>query len=76
MTREDYELWKNMPQTQEIMGKINEAITRHAENLANGFTLRTESAEATAIETAKAVGTIQGMGEIFSEDFVDQESED
>ena len=60
VTKEQYEAWRGLPETQEIVDKVNAEVKFLAERLANGNTLDMDSASQTAMMTAKMVGQILG----------------
>ena len=66
MTPEDFELWKQMPQTAEKMAQLEAEVEQLKEHLATGKTISGDSYAATAINTCLAVGQIQGLRSLMT----------
>ena len=67
MTKEQYEMWISLPETQEVIKKINQKISDIAENYLNGGTLNRESPTATGMKNAEDVGQRLGLTFILDE---------
>ena len=67
---EDWHDWKDSPVTQEYFRQVSLKIREHMISLGNGVTLNTQSADQTAIETAKAVGAVEALQDILDIEFI------
>jgi hypothetical protein len=67
VTKEQYDLWRSLPETQEVLGKVQAQITDLAQHLSNGGTVNKDSTSATAMNTADKVGEIRGLAFILGD---------
>ena len=65
VTKEDLAEWREYKVTKAYIAAIQELVKEHFKALGNGGTLNLENAEATALETAKTVGSIQALQDIL-----------
>ena len=68
MTKEQFEYWKSLPETQEIFKAIHEEVARLTQHIAMGGTVSYDSVDRTAIQTAGYSGRIQGVSELINMD--------
>jgi len=61
----DIDGWKILPLTQEVFKRLKARIAEIEDNLGSGATLNSSSAEETLANTAREVGRIEGIKEIF-----------
>ena len=65
ITQEQFEEWRDHPITQEVFRIVHLQRDQIEESLGNGATLSPESMESTAIQTAKAVGNVEGLNQLL-----------
>ena len=65
MNKEQYAAWRGNPLTEEVFKHLQAKCNQLKDMLANGSTLSNESADATAIQTARLVGNIEGLKEVM-----------
>lgn len=68
ITKEEYEGWLQDPVTKKVVKQFENKSSNIQQDLALGMTLDEDCADRTAILTAKAVGKIEGINEIFKID--------
>ena len=64
MTKDEFEIWKAMPETQEALRLIDDEVGELMAALASGRTIDTDSIDRTALSTAIAVGRIKGLNKL------------
>lgn len=70
MTKEQFEYWKSLPETQEVFAALDAEIKEIGEFVLNGNTIR-ESSDQTALETVGYIGRIRGLKAIMMMEFED-----
>ncbi len=65
LTAEEYEAWSQDPLTRKVLKQLEQKILMIEEDLGQGKTLDEDSAESTLGHTARLVGKIEGINEIF-----------
>ena len=68
MTKEQFEYWKALPETQEIFEVLKAELKEIEEFLSNGGTIR-DTADKTSISTAGYTGRIRGLKSLLMMDF-------
>ena len=68
LTREIYTAWKQQADTMLVFRKIDQRIKEIQEGMGTGGTLTHSSATETLANTAREVGRIEGLSEIFDLD--------
>lgn len=68
ITKEEYEGWSQDPVTRKVLKQLENKLLGLTSELSTGKTLNEDSAESTLAATAKAVGKIEGINEIFKID--------
>ena len=68
ITKEEYEGWQQDSVTRKVLKQLEYKIVLIQAELGQGKTLDEDSAESTLAGTAKAVGKIEGINEIFKID--------
>lgn len=68
ITKEEYESWAQDSVTRKVIIQLELKILNIEQQLAQGKTLNEDSAESTLAATAKAIGKIEGINEIFKID--------
>ena len=71
MNKEQFDYWRSLPETIEILKLVESYQRECGEMLAMGNTLDRTSADKTAMVTAELVGKIQGLGFILGIDYKD-----
>jgi len=74
MTKEQFQLWKSLPETQEILELQHKQITLLKDYLGLGGCIHPESIEATMIETIGTIGRIKGLSTMFELDFEEDDT--
>ena len=64
MTKDEFAIWKTMPETQDALKIVDEEIGELMASLGNGGTIDTESVDRTALNTAIVVGRIKGLNKL------------
>ena len=59
--KEHMQQWLGDPITKKVLQELNKVRTCHQELLLEGHTLNLESAEKTALQTARVLGIISGL---------------
>ncbi len=72
MTKDEFEIWKAMPKTQEALKVADEEIDQLTASLASGGTIDTDSIDRTALNTALAVGRIKGLRKLIEMEHEDE----
>lgn len=72
VTKTEFVLWKNSKVTKMFLGVINERIQQVAQEVVAGGTL----GENVGQSTAKAIGYIKGLTDVFNLDFVEVDEDD
>jgi hypothetical protein len=65
ITKDEFQVWKAMPETQEALKVVYLEIAEIKESLATGGTVDTYSVDRTALNTATAVGRIKGLRKLI-----------
>ena len=66
ITKEEYESWVQDPITRKVLKQLEDKISGITSDLGTGRTLDEDNAEATLSRTARLVGKIEGINEIFN----------
>lgn len=66
MSREEYLEWANSPSTQKILAFLGQIHEQWSQNILARGTLRLNSVEATALETAHQLGLTEGLSLVLS----------
>ena len=64
ITKDEFVIWKAMPETQDVFRRIHRHIEELADELARGATVNSESINGTAINTALVVGEVAGLNSL------------
>jgi len=72
LTRDDFEIWKVMPETQAALGVVAEEINQLTAALTTGGTIDNNSIDRTALSTALAVGRIKGLRKLIEMEFEEE----
>ena len=72
MTKDEFAIWKAMPETQEALKVVDEELGELVASLSTGGTIDTESVDRTALNTALAVGRIKGLRKLIEMEHEDQ----
>jgi hypothetical protein len=67
MNKEQLELWKSWPETQEVLGAIAKEIRDLEEGLGAGVVVDSSSIDTTALNTMAVVGQIRGLKWVLEE---------
>ena len=69
ISKEQFEFWKELPETKIILSIVRERIAECQQFVADGGTCFSRDVDATAMETAKAIGEIQGLNFVLDIDY-------
>ena len=72
ITKDEFTIWKAMPETQKAFETLDVEIRALKEELAMGGTIDFESSDRTAINTAIVVGRIRGLHSLMQMEHEDQ----
>jgi hypothetical protein len=68
LSRDELAVWLEHPTTDKILSALKDKKAEYADHITNGLTVYEDSAERTAITTAKLIGMIAGIDTIFNFD--------
>jgi hypothetical protein len=72
ITKDEFQVWKAMPETQEALKVVDMEIKELVDALSTGGTINTDSIDTTLINTLFAVGRIKGLRKLIEMEHEDQ----